>query len=294
MLKKLICALLLIYLPAVSAEQGKMTVSTYLGLHDPTLEDLNEHEFKSPISGRADVIQETGDNINRPIIFPNPLPKFTPGVNAGLEFRWELSDKYDFIVGGGTWEVTTRALAQGNFFLQGQPADVYNERTSRLSYNEFYFGLRYNLISSPERFKGYYRLTLNEVFDIDYREDLIFLFTSGDAEGVKKSIILESQATGLLMLQPGFGMEYSFNEMVSVGLEASYLFGFKRVTLGDGDAKNDFLPTDNLSLWLPQRIGPQTGNLEYLAEDPVDNQDYSTIRLSFDGWKVLFKVNLRF
>ena len=294
MLRFSLLFVLLLYLPLALSDESKLSVGTYLGLHKPDLTDLNKHEFLSPIAGNADVIIGAGEANSNEIHFPNPLPEFSPGVNAGLEFLWRLNDKYEFIVGGSTFEVTSRALAEGDFFLQGQPAEVVNERTAKLSYNEFYFGLKYNLITSPKKFKGYYRLTLNEVFDIDYREDLIFLYTSGDAEGIKKSIILQSQATGLLMLQPGFGFEYFFNNLVSVGLETSYVLGLRKITLRDGTSKNDYLPTDNLSLWLPERVDPSTGNLQYLATNPVDNEDYSTIRLSFDGWKVLFKVNFHF
>lgn len=294
MLRTLLCLLLLSYLPSAFSEQGRLSVSPYLGLHKPALEDLNRNEFKAPIAGTADVVLASGEAEEQAVMFPNPLPEFTPGANAGLEFIWYLNDRYDFIAGGGTWEVSSRALAQGSLYLQGNSADAYNERTARLSYNEFYFGLRYNLVRSPKKFKGYYRLTLNEVFDIDYREDLIFLFTSGGAEGVKKSIILQSQATGLLMLQPGIGMEYSFSDLISVGVEASYLFGFRRITLRDGKLDVDFLPSDNLSLWLPQRVDPISGDLQYLAQQPANEEDYSKIRLNFDGWKVLFKVNIHF
>lgn len=294
MRRLLVILFLLVYFPAALAEDTRLSVSTYLGLHKPALEDLNQHEFKAPIAGVADLIVGTGDNITTDVFFLNPLPELSPGVTAGLEFQWSLNEKYDFIIGGGTWEVSSRALKEGDFFLQGQPADVVNERTAKVSYNEFYFGLRYNFIRTPKKLKGYYRLTLNEVFDIDYREDLIFLFTTGDAEGVKKSMILQSQATGLLMIQPGFGADYYLNDTISFGLEASYLIGLKRVALRDGKDDVDFLPTDNLSLWLPQRVDPLTGELQYLSANPVDNNDYTNIRLSFDGWKVLFKMNLHF
>ncbi len=280
--------------PQVFSEEKRFSVGVYFGLYKPDLRDLNYHEFKAPISGTADTIIGAGEAQTNIINFGNPLPEFSPGVNAGLELSWKLTDKYDFLIGGGTWEATSRALAEGDFFLQGQEATVVSERTAKLSYNEFYFGFRYNLIRSPKKFRGYYRFTLNEVFDVDYREDLIFLYTSGDAEGVKKSIILQSQATGLLMMQPGFGFDYFVNDLFSVGLEASYVLGFRRVTLRDGQDDVNFLPTDNLNLWLPQRVDPASGDLQYLSPNPVDDEDYSTIKLSFDGWKVLARISIYF
>ncbi len=275
------------------AEESRLSVGTYLGFHRPALEDLVDHEFKAPIAGIADVVNIDG-NTQSQILFPNPLPKLGFGTNAGLEFAWTLNDRYDFIIGGSTWEAYVRSLAEGGFFLQGQFSEVVSERTAKISYNEFYFGFKYNLIRSPKKYKAYYRLTLNEIFDIDYREDLIFLFTSGDAAGVKKSMILESQATGLMMLQPGFGMDYFVRDWLSFGFDASYMLGFKRVNLGNANHKVDFLSTDNVNIWLPQRLDPVTGNLQYLSQEPVDQDDYTTIKLSFDGWKALLKMNIYF
>lgn len=289
----LVSLVLLLVIPLSYAEETRLSVGTYLGFYRPALEDLVDHEFKAPIAGSADVVGIDG-NTSSQILFPNPLPRLGLGTNAGLEFLWKLNDKYDFIVGADTWEAFSRALAKGGFFLQGQFSEVISERTAKISYNEFYFGFKYNVIHSPKKYKAYYRLTLNEIFDIDYREDLIFLFTSGDAEGVKKSMILESQATGLLMLQPGFGVDYFVNEWLSFGVDASYMIGFKRVHLGNGNDKVDFLSTDNINIWLPQRLDPDTGNLQYLSQNPVNEDDYTTIKLSFDGWKALVKMNIYF
>jgi len=278
---------------AVAAE-SRLSVAPYLGVYRPGLGDLVDKEFKAPVAGIVDVIDITGSTVRSQVLFPNPLPKLGLGANAGLEFLWKLSDKYEFIVGGGTWEAYSRALAEGGFYLQGEASDVVNERTAKVSYNEFYFGFKYNLLRSPKKYKAYYRLTLNEIFDIDYREDLIFLFTSGVAEGVKKSMILESQATGLMMLQPGFGLDYFVRDWLSFGFDVSYMIGFKRVNLGNGTSKVDFLSTDAVSIWLPQRVDPVTGNLQYLSQNPVDENDYSPIKLSFDGWKSSFKMNIYF
>lgn len=269
-------------------------VGIYLGIHKPALEDLNEGEFKSVIGGFGTLFTDTGNNESRRLNFNNPLPELELGVNAGLEFQWIIDDDYSFLLGGGTWEATSRAVAAGGFYIQGATADVINERIAKLSYNEFYFGLRRNIVDIDDKYKIYYRLTLNEVFDIDYREDMVFLYTSGRAVGIKKTIVLQSQATGLLMLQPGFGTEYFFRDWLSVGVDASYVIGLKRVTLRDGTSDTNFLPTDNLTFWLPQKVGAASGDLEYLNHDFQEIGDYTTIRLNFDGWKLLFKMTVYF
>ena len=123
---------------------------------------------------------------------------------------------------------------------------------------------------------------------------MVFLYTAGKAVGVKKSIVLQSKATGLLMLQPGFGTEYFFRDWLSVGADASYVIGLRQLTLRDGRSTSDFLPTDNLTFWLPERVGPSSGNLEYLNHDYQTVNDYSPVHLNFDGWKLLFKMNIYF
>lgn len=279
--------------PAMAAG-GKLGAGIYLGVHRPAMEDLNDAEFKSPIGGFATVLNEAGNNETKRLVFHNPLPGLELGVNAGLEFQWFIDDEYSFLFGGGTWEATSRAVAKGGLYIQGDPADVINERVAKLSYNEFYFGLRRNIIDVDGKYKLYYRLTLNEVFDVDFREDMVFLYTSGKADGVKKTMVFQSQATGLTMLQPGFGADYSLREWLTVGADLTYVIGLKRLYLRDGTYDSNFLPTDNMTFWLPQRVSPATGNLEYLNHDYTVVDDYTPIRLNFDGWKVLFRMNIFF
>lgn len=272
----------------------KLEVSTYIGVHRPALEDLNDAEFKSVIGGFATVFNDVGNNEPVRIRFENPLPDLGMGINSGLEFQWRINDDYSFLFGGGTWEASSRAVASGGLYIQGAAAEVTNERVAKLSYNEFYFGLKRSIVDIDGKYKLYYRLTLNEMFDVDFREDMVFLFTEGKAAGVKKTMILQSQATGLLMLQPGFGSEYFFADWLSVGLDASYVIGLKRLTLRDGTSNTSFLPTDNLTFWLPQKVGAPSGDLQYLQHDYETINDYSTIHLNFDGWKLLFKLNIYF
>lgn len=284
---------LLIFVPQFAGAKD-LGVGAYIGVHRPALEDLNKNEFLSPIAGFATVFSETEDNTIIRLNFKNPLPELELGVNAGLEFNWPLSDGYMFLFGGGTWEASSRGITKGGFYAQGEPADVINERVAKISYNEFYFGLRKNIGGEGTRYKAYYRLTLNEIFDVDYREDLVFLFTSGKADGVKKTIIMQSQAAGLLAFQPGFGVEYQPRKWMSFSIDASYLIGFKRVVLKDGKSDSNFLPTDNLVLWLPQRVNNESQEIGYLAQSPKEIDDYTTMRLSFDGWKLHFKMSLYF
>ncbi len=291
--------LLFLVIPALFAAPAhvyakELGVGVYMGVHRPALEDINDKQFKSPLAGFATVFSDAEENNVVRLNFKNPLPELELGVNAGLEFQWPLSGDYIFLFGGGTWEASSRAITKGGFYVQGEAADVINERVAKISYNEFYFGLRKDIAGKNKKYKAYYRLTLNEIFDIDYREDLVFLYTSGKADGVKKTMILQSQATGLLAIQPGLGFEYRPREWMSFAVDASYLIGFKRVTLRDGTSDVNFLPTDNLVLWLPQRLNNDTGQIEYLHQNPTESDDYTVMRLSFDGWKLLFKVNLFF
>jgi hypothetical protein len=280
---------------AWGAEERTFSVGIYFGVHRPALEELNQQEFQSPVAGVATLTNaSSGGNNSQSLYFTNPLPELGLGTNAGLEFQWQLDRKNSVIFGGSTWEATSRAATDGLFALQGELADVHTKRTAKMSYNEFYAGIRRYVIDEPRKYKVYYRLTLNELYDIDYREDLSFTYLTGLAQGVTKSIVLMSQATGLLALQPGIGGDYFFRDWMSVGIEASYLIGLRAVQLREGDLKQDFLVTDNLSLLLPYRMNPNTGYAEYLRNPPKSDNDYDRLDLSFDGWKILARMNLYF
>ena len=292
-----LCFLFVDALSCVYAAPGKtrLSLSTYLGLHKPSLEDLNGKEFQAPVLANATIVNfDTDTTSDQLLSFSNPLPELGVGTNAGLELQWVLNEKYALILGAGTWEASSRATAEGLFAIQGVLSEVVNERSARISYNEFYFGLRRNVIISPKKLKAYYRVTLNEMFDIDFREDFLFRYLTGPAEGVNKSIILQTQATGALALQSGFGVEYFLRDWLSVSVDATYLFGFNHVNLRDGRFNQDFLPTDNLSLLMPQRISQRTGNLEYLNPETQGEEDYRELNVNFDGWKVLFRAAIHY
>ncbi len=289
-----LCLLLTSYCQAAPGA-GEFSVTSYLGLHQPAIDDLNRGELLSPISGTATIVDfETDLTSTKRIFFENPLAPMEFGVNAGIELQWRLDDKWFLIFGGGTWEAASRSTREGPFAIQGVDTWVENVRSVKLSYTEFFLGLRRDVWMGDKRHKLFYRITLNEMFDIDFQENLLFRYKEDPAKGVNKTILMNSQATGILALQPGFGWEYFLNKWMSLGVDASYFVGLRRADLQENGApRRDFLFSDNLNLWLPQRIGPG-GTLEYLGPNALHAEDYRPIKLNFDGWKVLLRLSIHY
>ena len=284
-------AILLMVSEVVSARQeaSQWSFSPVLGIHAPSLQPLNEGVFRAPFSGRADILLVGDTPIQGTFQFKNPLPSVDYGPLAGIEFQWKMSDEYWFLMGGSAWEGASEASANGVLPIQGVLSRASNSRRGKLSYNEFFMGWRHNVIRRPEKLNLYYRVSLHEIFDVDYREDWAFLFLDGPVESFRKNMIIQSQATGILLLQIGFGAEIFLREWLSVGLESGYAYGLRDFTLRDSSVKVDFLDTDNLFVDVPLRPNPQTLNMEYNAENGAG---YNPLTLSFNGWKALVKLNI--
>ncbi len=275
----------------VSAKQeaSEWSFSPVVGLHVPDLKQLNEGVFKAPFSGRADLLLVGDAPVQGTFLFPNPLPSIDYGPLAGVEFQWKMSDEFWFLIGGSSWEAASEASASGVLPIQGVLSRAGNSRRGKLSYNEFFMGWRHNVIRRPEKLNFYYRFSLHEIFDIDYREDWAFLFLDGPVESFRKNLVVRSQATGVLLLQLGFGAEFFLRKWLSVGLESGYAYGIRDFTLRDSSLRVDFLDTDNLYVDVPLRPNPVTQNAEYKLEN---GSGYSPLTLSFDGWKALVRVNI--
>ena len=280
--------LLLLGSVAHGEEQRKWGLSPFIGAHNPNLEAINKGLFKAPYGGTAQNIDVFGATNSTTFFYQTPLPELSPGTLTGLEFQWNLNNRHALLIGVGTWEASSFATAGGNFPVQGAFESVVSYRKGDLSYNEFYLGWRYNLFDKPKKYKLYTRLTANEVFDVDYREDFSLLFLSGPPKSFRRSSVVVSQGTGLLMVEAGGGGEWMFTNWLSVGMEAGYTVGMKEMTLSDARVSTDFLDTDNLTLNLPIRPNDRTGQMEYLPESGGPR----SLRLSFDGWKALLKVTL--
>lgn len=265
-------------------------VSPYLGIYNPSLELLNKGAFLSPYVGTADLIDQFGNNNNVtvPFIYRNPLPELRPGTLGGLEFQWRLNEKHVLLLGGAYWEASSAATSQGIFPIQGAFESVLSQRKADISFTEFYLGWRYNLIHKPNKRDFYFDFSIHDVFDVGYREDFSVLFLSGPPRSFRKSMSVQSQATGLLLLQAGGGGEWFVTDWFSLGVEAGYAFGLKSLRLGNGSLVTDFRDTDNLYLELPL-IQNSAGSMQYKLES---GQEYQDLRLNFEGWKALLKATI--
>ncbi len=270
-------------------EASEWSFSPVVGIHVPSLKQLNEGVFRAPFSGRADVLLVGDTATQGTFLLKNPLPSIDYGPSAGIEFQWKMSDEIWFLIGGSSWEAASEASANGVLPIQGVLSRVSNSRRGKLSYNEFFMGWRHNVIRRPEKLNLYYRASLHEIFDIDYREDWAFFFVDGPVESFRKNIVIQSQATGVLLLQVGFGAELFLRKWLSIGFESGYAYGVRDFSLRDSRVRTDFLDTDNLFVDVPIRPNPKTQNMEYNSEN---GSGYNPLTLSFNGWKALIRANI--
>lgn len=292
-----------------------------LGIHAPKLKALNDGEFKSPIVGvgnvRPDLVEgqtpgpdtDSGDAV--PVAFggPSELPDIGPTSNAGLEFQWIQNEKHSFIFGASSWEGYTSAeLVPMRVPLQGRLRNSLFERRATLSYNEFYFGWRYNAFSRPKKFSLYTRVSLNELFDIDYRESLVFSFEDQPNRDpqlnfvdIKRIFILDSQATGVMLLQLGIGGEYFLSKSVSLGFESGYSFQPRLFTLRPYFIDSDAQQGDDFTVFYPA-LPDANNDLRYVRQDVQPSTGWSAnnlpptneMKLSFQGWKAAFRLTVYF
>ena len=101
-------------------------------------------------------------------------------------------------------------------------------------------------------------------------------------------MVVQSSATGLLLIQGGGGGEWFINDWFSLGMEAGYLVGLKPLRFGNGSLVTDFQSTDNLFVELPL-TQDSAGAMQYAVEA---GDSYRDFRLNFDGWKALLKATI--
>ena len=288
-----VMVLLLLPVVAVAQEKEKVwSVSPLLGVSSPELKLLNEGEFKSPIGGRgAIVFAEDASSEDFLFKINNELPSIDYGTEAGLEFQLILDSRNAFVMGTSVWQGVSTSVVTTEIPFQGVLSKVVMERSGDISAMQFFLGWKRNIVQRPKKYNLYSKITLNEVFDVDYKEDLVFGFQTGPAETFKRLVVMETQSTGILMFQFGMGLEYFMRDWLSFSVDTSYALGANNFELSNGSITSDFQADDNIAPTLPSQL--VNGKLRYLtdiSDGGVTN--YEEMKLKFDGWHFLFHFNI--
>lgn len=290
------CSMLMLmsFAHAVSAEERRWSVSPMLGIHSPRLTSLNKGEFKAPLPGRGRLIFDQSDSgQDFDFVVDNPLPEMKNGAEGGIEIGLRLDDRNTFFFGASVWESGSTSSVRTEMPFQGVMTPVGYERSGRISYFQYFLGWQRTLLSEAKKFRLHGRIALHEIFDIDYKEDLVFGFDTG-TETFKRIIVMESQATGLLMAQLGIGGEYFLVNWLSIGADLGYTLSLRRFELGNASLSTDIQPEDNLNFRTPAQLNAEQ-RLTYLAEVRSYNDvTYRPMELGFDGWRLALRVNMYF
>lgn len=302
--------------------------SIIIGGHLPNLTALNKGLYNSKLVGDAEVLlyeaqlgsqsgqtgqTGTGEVIDQnitetqPFEFDNPLPETNLSSHAGVEFLWHANDRHSFILGTGSMENVATNRVIGNIPMQQYFVrnTVLSEHRAKISYTEYTLGWRYDWLRKS-KLKLYTRLSVHEVFDIDFRDDFSFTFLASPIDelvGVRRVMVVEAQTAALMMGQLGLGGEYFLLDWLSLGFDAGWVFGGTDFTLKDVRARDDFLNGDNVNRsGMPYRE-LSDGTLGYLQHgttsadvaDPAAREGfYTPIHLRFDGARFLFRINMYF
>lgn len=285
------CIVLVVYafcMPA-QATDWKWSVSPLLGVYSPQLGDLYNKEFRTPLPGSGGIVIDNAASETYNFTIENPLPEIKFATEAGVELQLEFNEKNRLLFGIGSWEGVSTSVIKTEIPFQGVLSQVVYERSGRISTTQYFIGLRHDLISESKR-RIYLRATLNEIMDVDYKEDMTFAFVSGPADGFKRVVVMQSQATGILMLQLGAGAEWFLYDWLSLGFDAGYMKGVDSSTLGNASSQDDFQSGDSIDFSLPANVGPD-GRLWYLDKTGTT---YKKMYVDFDGWRALFRINFYF
>jgi len=275
--------------------------SPVVGINRLALNVFYDTVYNAPFVGTVRITTDLPEDVegessypSKQFHFENNLQARAIDVEAGLEMRRRFGTRDDFFIGIGAWETLAEA---GNitvtFPLQGQVNNRATfRRKSKLSYTEYYLGIRHYLTERRKKFNTYMNLSLREIFDVDYEETNVFEFISGAPQGFKRIFIFKSQATGFLMFQFGMGAEYRFAERFSIAMEGAYAVHIKSGALKGVNVNNDYNDGDGIESE-PLVIKPVNTLLEAGALDGL-GENYNKVDLRFDGWHLLAKFNIEF
>lgn len=268
----------------------KWSFTPLIGVSSPSLSKLNNGLFRSPLIWSGNVVtQPSGASQTENITVRNPLPKLRYGAKLGLEVAYDITGRDAIEFGYSTWDSSSTSTSQVVLPFQGQFNDVFFERTGDFQYNSFHLGWRHRIYGDHGKWRINTHFGLRELFDIDYRENMVFLFQTGPTQSFKRIIQVIPKATGVLMVDLGLGGEYFFTDWLSLGLRAGYSFGVQPFHMNNATIKSDFQANDNVgTLQLPLRPGTN-GQMQYLLPN---GQGYSDLSLRMNGWNTMLAITI--
>ncbi len=265
------------------------SVSALVGIHRPSISQVNQGLFQAPFAGTSRLLTSTGASTSDLMIFRNPLQPLNPGPYSGIAFSWQLDNNLSWIGGFGAWASSSSGITSGVIPFQRNLTHVIYQRRATFSYNEVFVGLRRNIFHVPQKYRLYGRFSINTMIDIDLRENLLFLFKINEGDRVSRSIIVESQTTAALVAEPGFGAEIYIGDRFSLALEGSYTQSMRKTYFRYATRNEDFKDSDGYGVFRTPSTRADNGTMEYLSSD---GETYKPMPLEFNGWKLLIRISM--
>ena len=287
---------------AAKAKESGWIFSPMVGVNKLALDVFYNTVYKSPFVGTVEITTDLPEDVEGESSYPierfsfeNDLLPRDIDVEGGLEMRRYFGKKNDFFIGIGAWEtISENAPITVRFPLQGDKVNLANySRRGKLSFTQYYIGVRHYLTQRDKKFSAYLNISLLEIFDIDYEETNVFSFVSGAPAGFKRIFVYKSQATGFLMMQFGVGGEYRFAERFSLALEGAYAFHLQAGALKGLTATDDTNDGDRIQL-PPLVIRPISPSDDSVGALNRDGETRTKVELRLDGWHVIAKFNVAF
>ncbi len=276
-------------------EDEHWTASIQFGAHAPNLQSLQKL-YQAPTIGIGTIedVDEIGNNVTEKFTIVSPLTGSSAGAKTALTFLWNANASHSIIFGLGSWEATAFGVSTINIPIQGQLRELFYERRAKFSYTEFSAGWRYNFMQLG-KFNFYSRLSLHEIFDLDYRDDTIFTFfePSGDVS-FRRIIVMEAQTGALLMGEAGVGVEWRLSKWFGLGIESAYLKAERSVQLRGINTKG-VGTIESIQNGLP--YGSRSdGTIGYLAQPDAEGNDsrYQPLNIDMSGLQILFSINIQY
>ena len=282
-------------------EDENWNISLLLGTHMPKIESLRNGLLLSPMIGSGTLSPENteeGEDAVASFRFQSPLNGRFNAAKTSLLFRWNNASPVSMTFGFSTWEATAYGNSQVKFPIQGALENAQYEREISLSYTEYHIGATATAFKH-KNFTIYGKFALNEIFDMDYREDLTFSFNQGTEDAYQRIIVLKAQTASLFSSTLGMGSEWALNKTISFGAELSYLLAFKSIKFQEGKLNYNILTRDQLNLnelLFPFAAPPGEG-VSYLPENITQEQidageRHKPMNLSFSGWQFMLSMNI--